>query len=148
MIRRCEALQQAFERLANTSQDYRRFLDPGATYDAASVAIKWPSQPEVRAFPEASVNNHFVCANWKTFDQLRGDGYRSRESLLEGRALVPFDADFMWLRRFIHSVVKWERNMEAPCPPTLRVAAAFQGWSDIAHALQRELDKADNIGGA
>ncbi|WP_143025078.1 hypothetical protein [Franzmannia pantelleriensis] len=146
MIRHCKALQRAFDRLTDTSRDPRRFLDTSATYDPQMVAMQWVSQREVPAFREAALNNHFICANWKTFDELKGDGFRSKEAVLTGRPLVPGDADFMWLRRFIHSVVVWETSTAEPNPPTLRVAAAFQGWSDVANALQRELERTSNNG--
>jgi hypothetical protein len=45
------------------------------------VAVQWVSQPEVPAFREAALNNHFVCANRKAFDELQDDGFRSREAL-------------------------------------------------------------------
>lgn len=140
MIRHCTALQAACDRLASATIQYPQyFLDVGAQPDWRVVAMQWVSQPEVTDFREAALNNHFVCANWKTFDQLQGKAYRSREALLQGRPLVPMEADFPWLRRFIHSVVTWERDKADPCPPTLRVAAANRGWALVASALQQEL---------
>lgn len=144
MIRCCEALQQTFDRLTYmTTNNPGHFLNVSKAPDLQIVASQWPRQPEINEFKKAALNNHFVCANWKAFDELAGEGYRSRAELLTARSLVPVDADFMWVRRFIHSVVIWEINTIEPYPPTLRVALAIQGWKGIANALQKELNKID-----
>ncbi|SDM90010.1 hypothetical protein [Vreelandella arcis] len=144
MIRCCEDLQQTFNRLADaTTKNLDHFQDVSKEPDWKAVALRWPQHSAVRAFKEAALNNHFVCANWKTFDELQSEAYRSREELLTTRSLVPAEADFIWLRRFIHSVVMWEINTIEPYPPTLRVARAIQGWKGVANALQKELNKID-----
>lgn len=35
-------------------------------------------------FKEAALNNHFVCANWKAFDEIQGNAHQFREELLNG----------------------------------------------------------------
>lgn len=73
MIRYCTALQEACDRLGSATTQYPQyFLDVGAQPDWRVVAMQWASPSEVAAFREAALNNHFVCANWKTFDQLQG----------------------------------------------------------------------------
>lgn len=142
MIRCCKVLQQTFDRLAYaTTTNPGHFLNVSKPPDLQIVASQWPKQPEIKEFKEAALNNHFVCANWKAFDELAGEGCRSREEVLTARSLVPVDADFIWLRRFIHSVVTWEDHVASRIPPTLEVAANISGWTLIARSLQRELDQ-------
>lgn len=52
-------------------------------------------------------------------------------------------ADFLWLRRFIHSIVTWEHEKVVPYLLTLRVAIENQGWILVTHALQRDLDQTE-----
>lgn len=142
MICCCEALQQTFNRLADaTTKNLAHFQDVSKEPDWKAVALQWPQQSAVWEFKEAALNNHFVCANWKAFDELKGEAYRSREELLTKRSLVPAEADFIWLRRFIHSVVMWEGQTRNSVSPTLQVAANNSGWTIIASLLQRELDQ-------
>tara|TARA_R110002049_G_scaffold21885_1_gene79373 strand:+ start:1090 stop:1638 length:549 start_codon:yes stop_codon:yes gene_type:complete len=146
MIRCCEDLQQTFNRLADaTTKNLGHFQDISKEPDWKAVALQWPQQPAVREFKEAALNNHFVCANWKAFDELQGEAHRSREELLTARSLVPVDAGFMWLRRFIHSVVTWEGQTRNSVSPSLQVAANNSGWMIIARLLQRELDQAEEV---
>lgn len=146
MICCCEALQQTFNRLADaTTKNLAHFQDVSKKPDWKAVALQWPQQSAVREFKEAALNNHFVCANWKTFDELQGEAYRSCEELLTARSLVPVDADFMWLRRFIHSVVTWEGQTRNSVSSTLQVAANNSGWMFIARYLQRELVQAEEV---
>ena len=146
MIRCCEDLQQTFNSLADAmTKNLAHFQDVSKEPDWKAVALQWPQQSAVREFKEAALNNHFVCANWKAFDELQGEAYRSREELLTARSLVPVDAGFMWLRRFIHSVVTWEGQTRNSVSPSLQVAANNSGWMIIARLLQRELDQAEEV---
>lgn len=110
MIRHCEALQAAFENLSHQmNQDYRPLWRVAARSQAWQAG--WAVLSEAHAFREAALSNHFVCGNqWATLDELDGDHehYLSRTGLAASRSFLPEKPGFIWLRRFIHSVVIWD----------------------------------------
>lgn len=111
----------------------------------------------VSNFRHVALSNHFICGNWETCDELKADdpGYLSRDALRHpvdmqvgipvrrsGPNLLPQAPDFMWLRRFIHSVVIWDITAVEGEMPVRDVALCTDNWDVIADQLEHELDKA------
>lgn len=147
MIRHCEALQAAFEELnRQLIQEYRHWWRAKARPQAEMT--EWAVLPAVRAFREAALSNHFVCGNkWATLDELDTDQahYLSRTDLSASCSFLPVRPDFLWLRRFIHSVVIWDVSTPVGDEPLLDVAKSETNWQTIAELLQRELDQAEHL---
>lgn len=146
MIRHCEALQAAFDDLSKQANlQYRKPWDkkPRALFWATT----WPTLPAVQAFREAALSNHFVCGNWETFDELEAGHahYFQRADLTSGQPNVPESPDFLWLRRFIHSIVIWDVSTPDDDFPLLDVARSEFNWQSIADLLQHQLDQADHV---
>lgn len=146
MIRHCEALQAAFDDLRKQiNQDFRKWWESKSR--APAWATAWPALPEVHAFREAALSNHFVCGNWETFDELEAGHahYFQRADLTSGQPNVPESPDFLWLRRFIHSIVIWDVSTPDDDFPLLDVANTEFNWQSVAELLQRQLDQADHV---
>lgn len=147
MIRHCEALQAAFEDLNHQmNQKYRKMWQAPARPQGWKAG--WAALPEAHAFREAALSNHFVCGNqWSTLDELDTDHAHnlSRTDLSASRSFLPERPDFLWLRRFIHSVVIWDVSTPVGDEPLLDVAKSETNWQTIAELLQRELDQAEHL---
>lgn len=147
MIRHCEALQAAFYHLnSQMNQDFRKWWETQSRAQAWEMA--WPVLPEVHAFREAALSNHFVCSKkWPTLDELAADHahYLLRADLQTNCPNIPENPDFMWLRRFIHSVVIWDVSTPDGDYPLLDVARSKFNWESMAELLQCRLDQAEHV---
>lgn len=147
MIRHCEALQAAFDDLnKQINQDLRKWWESKSR--APALAAAWPALPEVHEFREAALSNHFVCGKWETFDELGADHahYFQRADLTSGHPNIPETPDFLWIRRFIHSIVIWDVSTPDDDFPLLDVARSEFNWQSIAELLQHQRDQAEYIG--
>lgn len=150
-------------------QNFYRMFDSGDINKSMPLAIaskqkeeSWlasqdPSLHEILSFfRHTALAGHFVCGNWKTCDELEVDEpqYLSRNALRKesarfnpfgmssGPRFLPAEPSFMWLRRFIHSVVIWDVAEGKVGQPIRDVALCTDDWDDIADLLEHELDKA------
>jgi hypothetical protein len=146
MIRHCEALQAAFDDLSKqVDKNFRKWWQTKAR--APALAKAWLTLPEVKAFREAALSNHFVCGNWETFDELESNHahYFQRADVQAGDLNIPEVPDFLWMRRFIHSIVIWDVSTPEGDHPLLEVARTKFNWKTIAELLQHQLNQADHV---
>lgn len=147
MIRHCEALQAAFEDLSRQMDLKYRYWWNAKNRPQAEMAA-WTVLPAVHEFRKAALRNHFVCGKkWATLDELDTDHahYLSRTDLSASCSFLPEKPDFLWLRRFIHSVVVWDVSSADDDAPLLDVAKSESDWRTIAKLLQHELDQAEHV---
>ncbi|WNK21205.1 hypothetical protein P1P91_05895 [Halomonas piscis] len=159
MIKACRQLQSAYRAFQSGAI---RITLPGQV-GTQQMQEAWLTSTEpflldiLSNFRHVALSNHFVCGNWETCDKLEADdpNYLSRDALrhpIDTRAripirrsgpnLLPQAPDFMWLRRFIHSVVTWDITAAEGEMPIRDVALCTDNWDVIADQLEHELDKA------